>query len=420
MLFTPGLYRQPVTPVRSVGALARGDIPVLLGYARKGPVGVPVRLHSLGEFEELYGAPLDHGFLWHCVKAFFENGGRTAYVLRVASKSSRAAQSIRSMPGQVPVDGTRIVWRAQASFPWLMIDPRKLTSSLQTDSASWIQAFEDVLRQGGVRAPDPGALGNALVVKVTRTSRVRTETFADPSDAANVSSVLSLAGLEAGTILELTQTGSNGQTVVVIRIPMKIDTARQKIVWSDKLTDAGLNPLMPIRLASVEFDIAVYIDGKLAQSFAGLSPNPNHSRAFSKTLPAACRSIDFAAVVTGADGLELSQQAAESRLKEAGWTDATLWPPEGEYVLTGGVDGLDAVSKDDWLAAFEPIKRLADAAMIAGPDIVLPEAGLPPFESAPQAILDCRDLSQPQAGYLTGKVTSIDTSGTETLLVPAA
>ena len=34
MQFTPGLYRQPVTPVRPSGFLARGDIPVL-GYLFK-------------------------------------------------------------------------------------------------------------------------------------------------------------------------------------------------------------------------------------------------------------------------------------------------------------------------------------------------------------------------------------------------
>ena len=291
MQFTPGLYRQPVTPVRPSGFLARGDIPVLLGYSRKGPsgfsqeepigpAGIPVRLHSLGEFEELFGGPLNHGFLWHSVKGFFENGGATCYVLRIVSEQSKAAEAMRSrMDGAGNKPDRRVGWLAQASFPWLMIDPRKRGSALQDESASWVQTFEQVVRDYGVRSPDTGAHGNSLTLRVTRTANVRTETFYDAADAGKVSSVQSLAGLEAGSILELTQAGQDGSTVSAIRMPFKIDTARQKIVWSDDFAGSGFDPSMPIRLTSVEFDISIYGDGKLLQGVSALSPNPGHSRA---------------------------------------------------------------------------------------------------------------------------------------------
>lgn len=233
MLLAPGLYRKPVAPVRPVGALARGDIPVLIGYSRKGPAGVPVRLHSLGEFEDLFGVALDHGFLWHSAKGFFENGGRTAYVLRITSQRTRAAKCVRIHP-DMP-DGLRMGWRAKASFPWLAIDPRKLTSALRGESAAWIQTFEQVLRDGGVRTDDPGAFGNNLVLNVARASLVRTETTDEVIDGGSASSVRSLSGLEAGSILELTQTDTQGVTRLAVRMPAAVVRRRSglsgRAIW---------------------------------------------------------------------------------------------------------------------------------------------------------------------------------------------
>ncbi len=425
MQFTPGLYRQAVTPVRPSGFLARGDIPALLGYARKGPTafaedgtndpaGIPVRLHSLGEFEELFGGPLNHGFLWHSVKGFFENGGAACYVIRVVSQQAKAAEAVRSRLDDVkdkPV--RRVSWRAQASFPWLTIDPRKRSTSLQDESASWVQTFEQVIRDYGMRTPDTGAHGNGLTLRVTRTANVRTETVVDSADAGNVSSVHSLAGLEVGSILELTQTGADGQSVATIRKPFKIDAARQKIVWSNDFAGSGFDRSKPIRLTSVEFDVAIYGEGKLLQGFAALSPNPAHSRAFSKVLTASCRTVDFAPAILGADDSEVLQEEASVFLATVDWTMKDTWPPEGDYDLGGGVDGLDSIRKQDWLNSFLPVRRLFDAAMIAGPDIVLPPAGLPLFEIVPSDAADCCDLSPVEPGYFRGRVTSIGSDGIE-------
>ncbi|MGV8937565.1 MAG: phage tail sheath family protein [Allorhizobium sp.] len=412
MLLTPGLYRQPVAPVRPVGSLARGDIAVLIGYCRKGPAGVPVRLHSLGEFEDLFGAAIDHGFLWHSVKGFFENGGRTAYVLRIISQRTRAARCTRINP--VLPDGLRIGWRATASFPWLAIDPRKLTSALTGESAAWIQIFEQVLRDGGVRTNDPGAFGNSLVLNVARTSLVRTETSDEVIDGGNASSVRSLSGLETGSILELTQTDKDGATRLAIRTPAGVDMARQRIVWSASLADAGLDPRRPIRVTSVEFDLNVFSDGKLQQSFAALSPNPSHSRSMTKVLPASCRAIDFSPAVFSANGIdERPAIAAQAGLGAVSWDDPLVWPQTGDYPLTGGLDGLEEITQVDWLSAFPAIQRLSDAAMLVAPDIVLPESALLPVSPSPAAFLDCCVLDVAEAGFLLGKVVSFDSDGRE-------
>src|SRR5689334_21061045 len=74
-LLTPGLYRQSALPVRVTGPLARGDVALFLGYAARGPLGVPIRIESLALFETVFGPRPAEGFLWPAVKAFFENGG---------------------------------------------------------------------------------------------------------------------------------------------------------------------------------------------------------------------------------------------------------------------------------------------------------------------------------------------------------
>jgi hypothetical protein len=420
MQLSPGLYRLPVTPVRPIGALTRGDVAVLVGYCRKGPAGVPVRLQSLGEFEDLFGAALEHGFLWHGVKGFFENGGQTAYGLRVISAKTRAARAQSNPLAPAVPGGLRLVWRATASFPWLLIDPRKQTSALEGGSASWIQTFEQVVADGGVRVSEPGAFGNSLVLKLTRTARVRTETTDEVIDGGSASSVRSLAGLEAGSILELTQTDAAGATRSVVRLPGRIDAARQRIVWSQPLSKDGFVLRRPIRISSVEFDLAVFADGKLQQSFAALSPNPAHSRAMAAILPAACRAIDFSPIVVDADGDDAAIEPATAWLKTIDWADRQFWPPEGDYPLAGGVDGLDEISAGAWLSTLPAIGRLADAAMIAAPDIVLPEASLAPPDPAAPVVRDCCVLDQPVPGFLLGRVISFDNDGLPVALAGVA
>lgn len=178
--------------------------------------------------------------------------------------------------------------------------------------------------------------------------------------------------------------------------------------------DAGLDPRRPIRVTSVEFDLAVYADGKLQQSFAALSPNPSHSRAMARILPASCRAIDFSpAVFSGTGTDELPAAAAQAWLDAVRWDNPLVWPQTGDYPLAGGLDGLEEIKQADWLIALPSVQRLTDAAMLVAPDIVLPEAALPPVSPSPPAVIDCCVLDPPVPGFLLGKVISFDSDGKE-------
>jgi uncharacterized protein len=416
MPFTPGLYRQPQSPVRPAGGLARGDIPVLMGYARKGPSGMPVRIHSLSEFEEWFGPPLNHGFLWHSVKGFFENGGATAYAMRIApAAAAKAASVFRSRHDLTTASTPALTWKAEASFPWMMLDPRKRDARQRSDSAIWVQLFEQVIRDHGPRSPDAGAFGNSLMLRVTRTSRARTETFFDATDPQNLSSVKSLSGLEAASILELSQAGSDSSTHSIVRIPFRIDALSGKIIWKDALPQGLFDLTKPIRIASIEFDVSVFAEGQLLQQFAGLSPNPDHSMAFARVLPVSCRALDFTPHIR-MNGWPIDASLQAALLAQTDWADELNWPPEGDYMLSGGVDALDRIVKDDWLAAIGILPKLGDAAMLAAPDIVLPQSEIEPLEGIQSDTPDCGDLSPIEPGFFRGRVTSFASDGSEVAL----
>ncbi|MGN9908593.1 phage tail sheath subtilisin-like domain-containing protein [Phytohabitans sp. LJ34] len=85
----PGLSLTAV-PRRAEPEPLRTDVAALLGRTRRGPLGVPVRVESWPEAQRVLG-PLDGGAATpYALRGFFENGGRIAWVVRVAGASTTA------------------------------------------------------------------------------------------------------------------------------------------------------------------------------------------------------------------------------------------------------------------------------------------------------------------------------------------
>jgi hypothetical protein len=98
---------QPPAPRR---VLPRMDIAAFVGFAASGPVDVPVAVESAAQLADVFGedAPLAwdaergeqaYAQLAPAVRAFFRNGGRRAWVVRVAGRA--AARSLLPVPGLV-------------------------------------------------------------------------------------------------------------------------------------------------------------------------------------------------------------------------------------------------------------------------------------------------------------------------------
>jgi hypothetical protein len=95
----PGIRFETQTPPLGE-SLPRMDIAAFVGFAASGPIGVPVAVEDAGEFEAVFGsdAPLAwdagrgeqvYAYLAPAVRAFFRNGGRRCWIVRVAGKQAR-------------------------------------------------------------------------------------------------------------------------------------------------------------------------------------------------------------------------------------------------------------------------------------------------------------------------------------------
>lgn len=81
---TPGVYYEPVDVGPPPIEPLRTDIAGFVGIAERGPLHRPVRLTSWRQFQTRFGGFIPGGYLAYAVKGFFENGGRTCYIVRVA------------------------------------------------------------------------------------------------------------------------------------------------------------------------------------------------------------------------------------------------------------------------------------------------------------------------------------------------
>ncbi len=87
----PGVYIEEVSSgVRPIEGVSTSTA-AFLGKAELGDIGKAVLVTSLQEFQKKYGSFLSDGFLAHAVYQFFNNGGKTSYIVRIASTGARAA-----------------------------------------------------------------------------------------------------------------------------------------------------------------------------------------------------------------------------------------------------------------------------------------------------------------------------------------
>ena len=90
-LLTPGIKvieQEQNLPVITGGTT---DVGGFVGTAEKGPVDVPVLIQSFSEFSSVFGGIFSGSFLWHSVRAFFQQGGQQCYVARVIGSASAAS-----------------------------------------------------------------------------------------------------------------------------------------------------------------------------------------------------------------------------------------------------------------------------------------------------------------------------------------
>src|SRR6478672_8207387 len=92
MRYSQHSYRKPGVCIERADAsrvppvVLRTDIAAFVGIAEQGPLDTPVPIESVRQFSAHFGDFIGGGYLAYVVRAFFENGGRRCWVVRVARR----------------------------------------------------------------------------------------------------------------------------------------------------------------------------------------------------------------------------------------------------------------------------------------------------------------------------------------------
>jgi phage tail sheath protein FI len=369
---TPGVYYERADVSAPVISAIRTDIAGFVGIAQRGLLDTPIPVESWHQFQAHFGTFTGAGFLAYTVRAFFENGGRRCWVVRVASKEPGA----QAQPASVMVES-----QVPAGQP----------------------------RQDGWRisASSPGVWGNVLSIQVQQTHRAQTIIPAQ-GKAPQYSNVVSTSGFTRAMMAQLTQ-GRQRQYKVI----SAIDPSESRLFWVNEDPRYALpydSPLQgfdiqqPIVVESIEYTLIVKEAAIPIAIYERLALIPEHNRYGPRLLGTLDVTTNFQTkgmlppspqpiVIEEARNLPLTTLKP---LKTA--FDAT--PP-----LTGGTDGLaflqsyDFIGEDispldsDQVRAFKQrgLRALAtidEVAIVAIPDIHIQPRAVPKHEPQPPCIPD--------------------------------
>src|SRR5215472_11154428 len=236
---TPGVYYQRIDASPPTVSVIRTDVAGFAGIAPRGLVDTAVPVESWRQFQAHYGSFTGAGFLAYAVRAFFDNGGRRCWIVRVASNdpTAGAASAMRPLNGSFG-----LLWNVIAS--------------------------------------SPGGWGNDLTLEVRETHNAQTTVAAGWLDAG-ATTVVSTSGFMRGTLARLTQTGGASILRVVSDVDAPTDSlvwvnpsARRRLPYDEPIT--GLRNDTPILVESIEYTFIVRELGAPVALYEGLALIPEH------------------------------------------------------------------------------------------------------------------------------------------------
>jgi len=366
---TPGVYYERVDASTPAISAIRTDVAGFVGIARRGPLDSAVPVQSWRQFQAYFGDFTGAGYLAYAVRAFFENGGRRCWVVRVASSAAAAAGTVLHGASPAPED----IWR--------------------------IAAFS------------PGAWGNDLDVSLRETHRAQTLTDPKGSDPA-YSTVASITGFMRGTHVRLSQAG----VAAAWKVVSDLDAADRRLLWVHPKREArlptdalltGFDMNQPILIESVEYTLVVRELGRLIRVYEGLSLVPEHARYGPRVLPSLAIPKDTGppqALPAAPAPVVIEEKRKLQKLPLTGVEPIAL-SPDATIPLEGGADGLallraydfigqetDPLDSDEVTAqkqrGLRVLEDVAEVAILAVPDIHIQPMAIPPKAPPPPCIPD--------------------------------
>ena len=153
-------------------------VAAFIGRTLKGPLNRPVNVTSFGEFAQLFGGLWQPSTLSYAVEQFFENGGREAYIVRVANGARPPTLTLPAGSGQLTLvalnPGSREYLRASIDYDGIgENEPDRFNLVLQRVRAAGSELIEEqeIFRRLSM-LPDSGRLVSEVLTD-SRLARVR-------------------------------------------------------------------------------------------------------------------------------------------------------------------------------------------------------------------------------------------------------
>ncbi|MEA2236341.1 MAG: uncharacterized protein QOC81_1065 [Thermoanaerobaculia bacterium] len=219
----PGVRFEPAdTGSQGIAAL-RTDVAGFVGVCERGPLDAPLRAGSWEQFRTAFGGLVSNAILPWSVKAFFENGGRTCWIVRVAAQTTSTTTS-----GTQPSDRQSSKVLDASGFAAGAV--ATLAQSIATTTATIAQPAG---RQSSVVASAAGFIAGAVAM-LSQTTQTTSTGAAQPADRRS-SLVADVTGFTPGALVEVTQAGKTTHLLV-----SAADAATNTLVWDTPL-DATYN-----------------------------------------------------------------------------------------------------------------------------------------------------------------------------------
>jgi len=238
---TPGVHYERADASAPAISVVRTDIAGFVGLAPRGLVDVAVPVESWRQYQAHYGSFTGSAFLAYTVRAFFENGGRRCWIVRVASADPAAGAAAAA-----------IAFGAATAPFW------------------------------SIEASSPGVWGNNLSVEIRQTHSAQT-IIVPGWQNARATPVAAIAGFDRGTLVRLSQPNRPP----ILRVVSAIDASVSALVWvhEDPLSRlpydqplTGLDAAQPVVVESVEYTLIVRELGAPIAVYERLAPMPEHPR----------------------------------------------------------------------------------------------------------------------------------------------
>jgi uncharacterized protein len=325
----------------------RTDIAGFVGMAERGPLPedfpadtfdaarVALKISKWGEYLAHFGGFRQYGHLAYAVRAFFENGGASCYVVRAAATKS-------SDPSQ---NAAKAMFTLPAAAPLAIGTLSQVTGSFQC----------------AVAAPAVGAVAAAIAGTGAVVS-------------LNAGDLLLISGGGVTQLNHVTAVLTGGQALLAVALDpqLAVGATVSRFPASSRISAAsrgnwGNNLLIRITpLDPVTFSLRVTVD---------LGPNqlPGEDEFYRNLTLADSKSYNYAPAI-------LAKQSNLIRLETLGSSPISLGAAQslsgGAFYLQGGRDGLAAITLQDFsggptdLRGLRLLEEIDDVAILAVPDAV--------------------------------------------------